>query len=153
MSNESIKIYPELRYEREILVASRDDADVERRNHIAFLDYAGRVSRSCFVPVVTLDLSIQDFSQIGRGLCGGYKNSALSKLAVGSDEIIYLPERYIEFGTSPSSVLGFRSVVGERQVEIRGISEGAASLVRIGDDTSDHSVKGVCPVIITETSK
>lgn len=152
VSNGEITVYPGLRYGSQVLVHSSEGAQVSQRTSIAFRNQHGETLGSCFVDVVSLDASVHDFSKIRLGFCEFGEQAGVLQLKVGAARVFDLPERYVEGATSPRSVLGHSPMVGARQVELTGNSEGLATFVWSGDDTGYGALKGVCPLIVSDAA-
>ncbi|MEO9898573.1 MAG: pilus assembly protein N-terminal domain-containing protein [Paracoccaceae bacterium] len=150
VANDEITVYPSLRYGNQILVYSSESAQVRQRTSIAFLDQDGETLGSCFVDVVSLDMTVHDFSKTRLGFCEFGERAGVLQLTVGTARVLDLPESYSEVATSPRSVLDHSTLFGARQVELTGKSEGPATFVWNGYDAGDGVLKGVCPVIVSD---
>ena len=150
VANEDITVFPDLRYGSQVLVYSSEQAQASRRTSIAFFDQLGESLGSCFVDVVLLDTSIYDFSKTRLGFCEFGEETGISQLTVGAAIVFDLPEKYSEGATSPLGVLEHSPMVGARQVELAGSSDGLATFIWSGDDTGEGALKGVCPLIVSD---
>lgn len=150
VSNGEITVYPNIRYEDQILVYSEENSEPEQRTSVAFHASDGEIVSSCFVEVVTLDTTIHDFSKTRLGYCEFGGNSDTSQLIAGAVELVDLPETFHEGATSSTRTLNYKPVVGGDQVELKGISEGLATFIWLGADKGDGQLKGLCPVVVLD---